>query len=286
MGVSLQAIGRSSRVNGEPWGDAMEYETIHLTTLLAANLGAVAAMMLVLWGISIMLRDVSFIDSFWAFGFVLIGCVTIRFYPFGGMHQWILTVLTVVWGFRLGLYLLWRWQREGADGRYIALIKKAPGNVHLHTLKTVFVLQGILMWIVSFPLQLGPYGATGGLGALAIVGAALAVIGILFESIGDWQLARFKSDANNRGKVLDGGLWRYTRHPNYFGDLCFWWGCYLIACEAPYGWMSLPGPLVMSFLLVKWSGAALLERRVQRSRPAYADYMRRTSGFIPWLPKA
>ncbi|HEY4345197.1 MAG TPA: DUF1295 domain-containing protein [Parvibaculum sp.] len=264
----------------------MEYETIHASTLLAANFGAVAAMMLVLWLISIPLRDVSFIDSFWAFGFVLVSCVTMRLFPFGGLHQQVLTTLVVVWGLRLGFYLLWRWRREGADGRYVSLTKKAKGNVHLHTLRTVFLLQGILMWIVSLPLQLGQYGAGGGLGVLAMAGAALAVIGILFESVGDWQLARFKGNEANRGKVLDSGLWRYTRHPNYFGDLCFWWGCYLVACEAPYGWMSLPGPLVMTFLLVKWSGAALLERRVQRSRPAYADYMRKTSAFIPWPPKA
>jgi steroid 5-alpha reductase family enzyme len=263
----------------------MILETISIQSLLAANLGAVVVMMLLLWGISILLRDVSFIDSFWAFGFVLIGCVTIRLFPFGGVHQFLLTTLVVVWGFRLGFYLLLRWQREGVDGRYLNLIKKAKGNVHLYTLQYVFLLQGALMWIVSLPIQLGGYGATGPLGALAMAGAVLSVIGILFESIGDWQLFQFKRQPLNQGKVLDTGLWRYTRHPNYFGDLCFWWGCYLIACEAPYGWMAIPGPLVMSFLLIKWSGAALLERRVQRSRPDYADYMRRTSAFIPWPPK-
>lgn len=264
----------------------MVFETIGVQTLLMANLVAVAAMMLILWLISIPLRDVSFIDSFWAFGFVLISCVTVRLFPFGGVHQQVLTILVVVWGLRLGFYLLWRWRREGADGRYVAMTSKAKGNVHLYTLKTVFALQGLLMWIVSLPLQLGQYGAMGELGPLAMFGAALGVAGILFESIGDWQLARFKGDAANRGKVLDSGLWRYTRHPNYFGDFCFWWGCYFVACEAPYGWMSLPGPLLMTFLLVKWSGAALLERRLKRSRPTYEDYIRRTSAFIPWLPKA
>jgi steroid 5-alpha reductase family enzyme len=211
----------------------MEYESIHIGALLAANLGAVAAMMLVLWLISIPLRDVSFIDSFWAFGFVLIGCVTMRLFPFGGIHQQALTVLVVVWGLRLGFYLLWRWRREGADGRYIALTRKAKGNVHLHTLKTVFALQGAMMWLVSLPLQLGPYGATGELGALAMSGVALAAIGILFESVGDWQLARFKGDEGNRGKVLDSGLWRYTRHPNYFGDLCFWWAAISSPAKRP-----------------------------------------------------
>lgn len=263
----------------------MVFETISVTSLLAANLGAIVVMMLVLWGLSIMLGDVSFIDAFWAFGFLLVSSVTARLFPFGGNHQHILVILTVIWGLRLGLYLLARWWREGPDGRYQAMVGKVKGNVHFFTLRYVFALQGLLMWIVSLPIQLGAYGATGSLGVLAVTGTCLAIIGIGFESIGDWQLARFKAQADNRGQVLDRGLWRYTRHPNYFGDLCFWWGCFLIACEAPYGWLSLPGPLVMTYLLVKWSGAALLERRVQRSRPAYADYMRRTSPFIPWPPR-
>lgn len=263
----------------------MIFETIDIEWLLAANLAAVAMMMLVLWGLSIMLGDVSFIDSFWAFGFVLISCVSVRLFPFGGVHQHLLTTLVVVWGLRLGLYLLFRWWREGPDGRYVAMLAKVKGNPHLFTLTTVFGLQGALMWLVSLPIPLGSFGAAGPLGGLAIGGGALAVIGIAFEAIGDWQLARFKSQPQNKGRVLDSGLWRYTRHPNYFGDLCFWWGCYLIACEAPYGWMSLPGPLMMSFLLIKWSGAALLERRVRRSRPDYAAYIERTSSFIPWPPR-
>ncbi|MGV8996572.1 MAG: DUF1295 domain-containing protein [Parvibaculaceae bacterium] len=263
----------------------MVLETISVEMLLLYNFAAVMAMMLVLWGISLILGDVSFIDSFWAFGFVLVSCVTQRLFPFGGIHQHVLSVLVTVWGLRLGLYLMWRWRHEGPDGRYVAMREKAKGNPHLMTLTKVFGLQGVLMWLVSTPIQLGAYGAVGPLGFLALGGAALATIGIAFESIGDFQLMRFKGNAANKGQVLDTGLWRYTRHPNYFGDLCFWWGCYLIACEAPYGWMSLPGPIMMSFLLIKWSGAALLERRVKRSRPAYAEYIRRTPAFLPWFPK-
>jgi len=263
----------------------MVLETISVEMLLVYNFAAVLAMMLVLWGFSIALGDVSFIDSFWAFGFVLVACVTQRLFPFGGMHQYVLNILVIVWGMRLGLYLLWRWRREGADGRYVAMRNKAKGNPHVMTLKNVFLLQAVLLWLVSTSIQLGAYGAVGPLGPLALTGTVLCVLGIVFETLGDWQLMRFKSNAANKGQVLDTGLWRYTRHPNYFGDLCFWWGAYLIACEAPYGWMSLPGPLMMSFLLIRWSGAALLERRVQRSRPAYADYMRKTSAFLPWFPK-
>lgn len=264
----------------------MALETLSIEMLLLSNLLAVAAMMLVLWIGGIALGDVSFIDSFWALGFVLIACVTVQLYPFGGLHQNLLTTLVAVWGLRLGIYLFMRWLREGPDGRYVAMLQKAKGNRHLFTLTTVFGLQGALMWLVSLPIPLGAYGAIGPLGWLAFAGASLAVFGIAFESIGDWQLARFKSNPANKGMVLDKGLWRYTRHPNYFGDMCFWWGCYLIACEAPYGWLSLPGPLMMSFLLIRWSGVALLERRVRKSRPDYAAYIERTSTFFPWPPKA
>ena len=263
----------------------MVFETIDIPFLLAANLAAIATMMLLLWVISIALRDVSFIDAFWAFGFVLVTCVTSRLFPFGGIHQQVLITLTVIWGLRLGIHLFARWLREGPDGRYVAMTSNVHGNLHLYTLKIIFGLQGIIMWVVSLPLQLGVYGATGQLGLLGSTGLCLAIFGIGFESVGDWQLMRFKADAANKGKVLDSGLWRFTRHPNYFGDLCFWWGCFAVACEAPYGWMSLPGPILMTYLLVKWSGAALLEKRLKRSRPAYANYIAKTSTFIPWPPK-
>lgn len=258
---------------------------MELWTLLAANLAAILAMMMLLWLISLALGDVSFIDSFWAFGFILVSCTTRWVYPFGGIHQSALLALVGIWGLRLGFYLFWRWLRHGPDARYVDMIGRAKEPRPLYTLRYVFLLQGVLMWVVSLPLQLGGFGASGELGPLALAGILLAVAGILFESIGDWQLARFKADAGNRGKVLDQGLWRYTRHPNYFGDFCFWWGCYLVASEAPFGPFGIVGPALMTFLLVKWSGAALLERRLSRSKPGYEDYVRRTSAFIPWKPR-
>jgi steroid 5-alpha reductase family enzyme len=122
------------------------------------------------------------------------------------------------------------------------------------------------------------------LGVFAWLGIALAAIGILFEAIGDHQMAAFKSDPANHGKVMDRGLWRYTRHPNYFGDSCTWWGIYLVAAETSLGVWSIIGPLLLTWTLVKWSGAALLERRLRQSRPGYEEYLRRTSSFIPWPP--
>ncbi len=259
-----------------------------IIALLGANFAVVMAAMLLLWLLSIALGDVSFIDSFWAAGFVLIALVTFMLTPDGASaRKQLILFITSVWGLRLAAYLFWRWRKEGADKRYVALLSRAKGSVHLYSLTTVFLLQGVLMWVVSVPVQLGQLSATPvELGVLAWLGAALALVGVFFEAVGDWQMAQFKSKPENAGKVMDRGLWRYTRHPNYFGDACVWWGLFLIAAETgPAGVASIIGPLVMTWLLVKWSGAPLLERRLKRSRPDYEDYIARTSGFIPMPPR-
>lgn len=257
-----------------------------LIAVLATNLLIVMTLMVLLWMISIPLRDVSFIDSFWALGMVLVAATTYTMVDGNPDRQQLLLVLTAVWGLRLGLHLFLRWRREGADRRYVALLAKAPGNPHLFSLRKVFLTQGPLLWLVTLPVQLGQLDSVpAALGPLAMAGAVLAVIGIVFETVGDWQLARFKADPASEGQVMDRGLWRYTRHPNYFGDACVWWGLYLIAAETASGRWAIISPIFLTFILIKWSGAALLERRLKRSRPGYADYIERTSGFLPWPPK-
>lgn len=256
-----------------------------LSLLLLSNFVIVMACMIVLWLISIPVRDVSFVDTFWAAGFVVIATATYLMTGGGTDRRQLIVAITAVWGIRLATYLFLRWRREGPDGRYVAMLKKAPGNVHVHSLKKVFLLQGPMMWIVSLPIQLGQFEAEPlALGTLAWVGTALAVIGILFESIGDHQMAAFKSDPTNEGQVMDRGLWRYTRHPNYFGDTCVFWGLYLIAVESGPGVWSIFGPMLLTWTLLRWSGAVLLERRLKRSRPGYAEYLERTSAFFPWPP--
>jgi steroid 5-alpha reductase family enzyme len=253
--------------------------------ILILNLAVMLACMIILWLISIPVKDISFIDSFWAVGFIVVAGVTYLATGGGTDRRALLVVVTAIWGLRLGAYLFLRWRREGPDGRYVALLNKAPGNVHLHSLKKVFLLQGPILWFVSLPVQLGQIQAEpASLGFLAWCGVALAAIGIFFEAAGDQQMAAFKADPVNEGKVMDRGLWRYTRHPNYFGDTCVWWGIYLIAAETTLGVWSIFGPLLLSWILVKWSGAALLERRLQRTRPAYVEYIGRTSSFFPWPP--
>ncbi len=259
---------------------------IDITQILLLNFVVLMSCMIVLWLISIAVRDVSFVDAFWAAGFVIVAAVT--YVATGGAsdRRQLLLIITAIWGVRLATYLLLRWRREGPDPRYVALLKRAPGNVHLTSLKKVFLLQGPMLWVVSLPVQLGQIEPEPvALGILAWTGASLAAVGIFFEAAGDWQMAAFKSDPQNLGKVMDRGLWRYTRHPNYFGDSCVWWGLFLIAAETRVGLFSIIGPLLLTWTLLRWSGAALLERRLKRSRPDYEDYLNRTSPFIPWPPK-
>jgi steroid 5-alpha reductase family enzyme len=153
------------------------------------------------------------------------------------------------------------------------------------SLLLVFALQPPLQMVVSAPVQLGQSPGDAPLTALSAAGAALAAFGVVFEALADWQLAAFKADPQNGGAVMDKGLWRYTRHPNYFGEACVWWGLFLLACPASLGIWSLPGPVLLTLLLTKGSGVPTVEKRMKERGDAYAEYVRRTSGFIPWFPK-
>ena len=149
----------------------------------------------------------------------------------------------------------------------------------------MFATQAPLLFIVCLPVQLGQIDAAPPVGALGMIGAGMALVGIVFESVGDWQLTRFRKNPVNAGQVMDKGLWRYTRHPNYFGDALTWWGLYAIAAETTTGLWALPGPVLLTWTLMKWSGAPTIEGRMKRKKPGYEDYVRRTSGFVPWFPK-
>ena len=258
-----------------------------LLTLLLTNAAASAAAFVVLWLIGLRLKDVSFVDAWWGVGMALIAWTTlvqVGVTPHGAL----LTGLCTVWAARLGGYLFWRWRKHGADRRYVIMMAHAKDvrgwSFALASGLIVFALQYILQFIVALPVQLGQLSPVP-LGPLAIAGAVLAVIGIVFESVGDSQLVRFKADAANAGKVLDTGLWRYTRHPNYFGDACVWWGLYLIAAETGLGAWALPGPILITVLLTQWSGVPTVEGRMRKKRPDYEAYVARTSGFVPWFPK-
>lgn len=245
----------------------------------------IAVLMVSTWVISLALRNASIVDIAWGLGFVGVAWVVRITVDGNPARQWLLTVLTTVWGVRLAGYLFWRNHGKGEDFRYRAMRKRWGARFGLVSLGTVFTLQGALMWVVSLPVQLGQARTSPGLGALTVVGVVVFVIGLGFEAVGDLQLARFKADAANAGRVMDRGLWRYTRHPNYFGDACVWWGLALIAAETGLGALGMIGAVVMTVLLRRVSGVVLLEKSLVKRREGYAEYIARTSAFFPLPPK-
>jgi steroid 5-alpha reductase family enzyme len=256
------------------------------TAVLLASAGVLAGLMVLVWLASLPLRNASIVDIAWGSAFVLVAWTAFVVGEGSDDRRTLLAVLVTVWGLRLTLYLAWRNGVRHEDYRYAAMRRRNPERFPTRSLVTVFLLQGVLAWIVSLPVQLAAAGDDpDGLGALAAVGVVLWVVGFLFEAVGDAQLARFKADPGNAGTVMDRGLWRYTRHPNYFGDFCVWWGIFLVAAEAPLARIGVVGPVVMSILLMRVSGVPLLERSLTKRRAGYAEYVARTSAFFPRPPR-
>ena len=258
---------------------------------LLINAAVDLAMMLVLCWVAVRIGDVSFIDAVWGAGMVVLAGVSWLQVAPAGERAGLLFMMTAVWGLRLGVHLFLRWREHGEDPRYARMLGKAraAGRYGSAAFKVVFGPQAVLLFLTSLPAQIGILASPrpAPIGPLALVGAALWLTGMLFETIGDAQLKAFRANPAMKGKVLDTGLWRYTRHPNYFGDACVWWGIWLVAAEGGL-WValaSLIGPVFLTFTLTKWSGKPLLEKGLAKTRPGYADYVARTSGFIPWPPK-
>jgi steroid 5-alpha reductase family enzyme len=262
-------------------------------TLLAINFLILIAIIFALWAYAVRIDDVSFIDAFWALGMVILAWTSWLQIDGQGRRADVLLAFTSIWGLRLCWHLFTRWRAHGEDPRYAKIMgatMQAKGWSWSQTaLLSVFLTQAPLLFITCLPAQLGIWASEGGrtiLGPVGWAGAIIAIIGIAFETIGDAQLNSFRANPSNKGKVLNTGLWRYTRHPNYFGDACTWWGIWLVAAETgPWGWASVIGPLFLTFTLTKWSGKPLLERSLKKARPEYADYIARTSGFFPWPPR-
>jgi steroid 5-alpha reductase family enzyme len=243
------------------------------------------SMMTSLWIVSIVLKNVSIIDLFWGFGFVLTGWIYFFFTEGYEARKILLMVLVTIWGFRLSAYLAWRNIGKGEDFRYQEFRKKYGEKYWWISFFQTFLLQGILMWLISAPL-LGAqiYFFNTSLNIFDIIGILFWIIGIIFEAGGDYQLAKFKSNPDNKGKVLDSGLWRYTRHPNYFGDASVWWGYGLISIAAG-SYLPVLGSILMTALIIKVSGVALLEKTLTNNKPQYKSYVEKTSAFFPWFPK-
>lgn len=250
-------------------------------TLYLKGLAALAACAALAWPVSVQLRNVAIVDSLWSLLFLL---ATLVYASAGGGPRATLVVLLVaVWALRLSVYITWRNRGHGEDRRYQAIRARNEPNFAFKSLYLVFLLQAGLAWLISLPL-LGAIQGAAALGPLDYGGIALWALGLVFEAGGDWQLACFKADPGNAGRVMDRGFWALTRHPNYFGDFLIWWGYFLMALSAG-AWWSLPGPLLMSLLLMRVSGVVLLEKDIGERRPGYAEYIRRTNAFFPGFPR-
>jgi len=255
-----------------------------VVTVALSGLAVVLVAMTLLWLISLRRQDASIVDPFWGPGFAIITATYLLAdgrYVDRGLLAF---ALVTAWAVRLGYYLLKRNRREGEDARYRAMRDAGGPGWAMRSLVTVFWLQAGLLWIISTPL-LGSVTSTAPLGPWDMVGAAVFLVGLTFESVADLQLARFKADPANQGRVLDQGLWRYSRHPNYFGEFVLWWGLYLVAVGGGAYWTVI-GSLLISFLLLKVSGVTMLEESLKDTKPGYAEYVRRTSTFVPRPPRA
>ncbi|MFF9345596.1 DUF1295 domain-containing protein [Streptomyces sp. NPDC014734] len=244
------------------------------------------AVMLVTFAVAVRKGVHRIVDVAWGIGFTAVALTAFAVSTGHGdpVRRLLATVLTAAWGLRLAVHIARRGRGHGEDPRYEAMLAKAPGSRNAYALRMVYLLQGALVWLVSLPVQAAQY-VPGRPSFLAWAGVALWAVGAGFEAVGDAQLARFKADPAHRGRIMDRGLWAWTRHPNYFGDFCVWWGLFLLVCDCPAAAaVSAVSPLVMSLLLIRGSGKRLLERHMA-DRPGYAEYRARTSGFFPRPPK-
>jgi steroid 5-alpha reductase family enzyme len=246
----------------------------------------ILAFMTAIWLASVRLRNASIVDIFWGAGFVAAAWTYLALADAATVRGWLIVSLTTLWGLRLSVHLWVRNSGKGEDYRYREMRERRGPGFWWFSFFSVYLLQGIIMWVVALPQWVATRSTVpASLTLLDYLGLALFLVGMLFETVGDWQLTRFKADPANRGKLLTTGLWRYTRHPNYFGDALVWWGLTLIALAVPGSAWVLISPVLMTFLLVRVSGVSLLEQRLRETKPGFADYVDRTNSFVPWISR-
>jgi steroid 5-alpha reductase family enzyme len=259
----------------------MVFMSIYLTIGLV-----ILGLMTLLWLVSLALKNSSIVDIFWGTGFVIVAWTAFLLTPESFLPRiLLLNILVTIWGLRLSLHILVRNWGKPEDFRYQAWRKEAGATWWWRSFFKVFFLQGVILWIVAAPLiavQISSLPAQ--LIWLDFLAVLVWLIGFFFEAAGDWQLARFKANPSNKGKILRTGVWRYTRHPNYFGDAAQWWAFYLVALAAG-GWWTIFSPILMTTLLMRVSGVTLLEKTLKEEKPGYKEYAETTSEFIPWFPR-
>lgn len=246
----------------------------------------ILSMVSVLWVVSVLIKNVSIVDLFWGLGFVIVNAWYFSANETTNIRQVVLLTMVTIWGLRLSIYLAWRNIGKGEDFRYREFRKNyGEKNYWWISFFQTFLLQGILMWLISSTLWGINKSSSGtGLNIIDYIGVLVWTIGFIFEAGGDYQLAKFKKNLSNKGKVLNTGFWKFTRHPNYFGDAAVWWG-YGLICLAAGGYWYIWGSILMTLLIIKVSGVALLEKTLKTQKPEYMDYIQKTNSFIPWVPK-
>ncbi len=254
-----------------------------MTLFLQAAL-LILVLVTLLWIWSVFLKNVSIVDIFWGLGFVLVNALYVLLSGEVNTRKILVLVLVSIWGLRLSLYLAYRNIGKGEDFRYQEFRRNyGPKRYWWFSFFQTFLLQGVLIMIVSLPL-LGIHSGSGELKLLDYLGITVWFIGFAFEAGGDFQLVRFKRDLANKGKVLNTGFWKYTRHPNYFGDSAVWWAYAIFSIAAGSYWQII-GSVVMTLLIIKVSGVALLEKTLNDTKPQYREYIEKTNSFFPWFPK-
>lgn len=254
--------------------------------IVALALGISALYFTIAWLISLQRQDASVVDTFWGPGFLVLA-VSYALLGAGFTGRKVLVVLLVtLWALRLAVHILTRNRGKGEDYRYREMRAKAGASFWWQSLFMVFLLQAVLLWVISAPLMMAQRTSQPNyVSGWDVAGAIVWALGLYFEAVGDWQLRRSKADLANKGKVMRSGLWACTRHPNYFGESLIWWGMFIIALGTPYGFLAVIGPIVITFMLLRVSGVAMLEKGLKETKPEYIEYAARTSAFIPWFPK-
>ncbi|WP_406634748.1 DUF1295 domain-containing protein [Amycolatopsis sp. WGS_07] len=254
-----------------------------MIALLGLTAGVTLAAVTCAFGIARLRGRYDTIDTFWGLGFALVAVVSVPFGTAPPTLRLTAAALTVVWGVRLAVHLHLRNRSKPEDLRYQQIVERAGPNPGVRIFVRTYLMQAVVLWFVSLPVQFAMSGT--GFGLTAWLGVAVWLLGFAFETVGDEQLRRFRANPANKGQVLDTGLWRYTRHPNYFGDACVWWGLYLLACSTWPGAATILSPIAMTLTLARGTGKPMLEKGLRHTRPGYADYVARTSGFVPLPPK-
>jgi steroid 5-alpha reductase family enzyme len=257
-----------------------------MTSILLFNLCAVIVFMVCVWLVSVAKEDASIVDIVWGLGFVLLAWLT-----FGRSHGYfgrklLILILVTLWGLRLATHIFLRSRGKGEDPRYAEMRKRHGNRFWFVSLFTVFLLQGVLLWIIALVIQVPQFSRMPPrLTMFDFAGVVIWCTGFLFESVGDWQLTRFLNEPSNKDKLLTDGLWAYTRHPNYFGESLIWWGFFAIAVSNRGNIWLIVSPLVITFLLLRVSGVTLLKKSMVTAHTDYEEYKQNTSAFIPWFPK-